>query len=159
MKYPIRIVALTALTISLSGIAVVGSQQKERVQSGNRGTSKHDTPVTPPYHKSTKDAEPLPMLIPANSFSDRPMVFRAYQIAHEIPFVLAQQPCYCNCDKAFGHGSLLDCYASSHTAGCGICLKETFFTFQMTKRGNTAAQIRDAIVRGDWKNAGLNQAR
>jgi hypothetical protein len=30
--------------------------------------------------------------------------------------VLAQQPCYCYCD-GYGHGSLLDCYASYHGAG------------------------------------------
>jgi hypothetical protein len=30
--------------------------------------------------------------------------------------VLAQQPCYCNCGDSFGHGSLLDCFASDHSA-------------------------------------------
>jgi len=30
--------------------------------------------------------------------------------------VLAQQPCYCWCDK-FGHASLLDCFATEHGAG------------------------------------------
>lgn len=158
MTSRIGICLLAALAIGLSGIAVVGSQRTERRQSGNHNTSKQDA-ATPPYHKSAKDAKPLPKLLPETNFSDRPLVFKAYQIAHEIPVVLAQQPCYCNCDKTFGHGSLLDCYASSHTAGCGICIKETFFTFQRTRQGKSPTEIREAIIRGDWKNADLNQSR
>jgi len=159
MKYCIRIFLVGAVIASLSAISIPGSQQAEGSQSANPAASRQGGQPTPPYHKSAKDAKPLPKLLPASNFSDRPLVFKAYQIAHEIPFVLAQQPCYCNCDKTFGHSSLLDCYASSHTAGCGICMKETFFTFQMTKQGKTPAEIRDAIIRGDWKNADLNQSR
>ena len=41
---------------------------------------------------------------------------RAYQIAKEIPHVLAQMPCLCECE-AFGHESLLDCFIDQHGAG------------------------------------------
>jgi hypothetical protein len=54
--------------------------------------------------------------VPASVFRDYPAVARAYQIASQIPGVIAQQPCFCYCDK-FGHRSLLDCYASDHGAG------------------------------------------
>jgi hypothetical protein len=70
---------------------------------------------------------------------------------------MSQQPCYCNCDKFFGHSSLLDCFASDHTAGCAICVKETFLTFQLTKQGKTPSQVRKAIVRGDWQKIDINQ--
>jgi hypothetical protein len=155
MKQIMRSFGLTSFAITLLCAALLGSEQKDSNRSTNRSPSEQQTIVTPPFHKSAKDAEPLPALLPASNFNDRPLVSRAYQIAHEIPLVLAQQPCYCNCDKEFGHGSLLDCYASSHTAGCGICLKETFFTYQMTKQGKKPAQIRDAIIRGEWRNADL----
>jgi Protein of unknown function with PCYCGC motif len=151
MRYGVVLFVAVALS---SGVYVLGSQQTERSNSINHAVS---SPPTPPYHRSARDAKPLPKLVPASNFTDRPLVFKAYQIAHEIPFVLAQQPCYCRCDKEFGHGSLLDCYASAHTAGCGICLKETFFTFQMTREGKAPAQIRDAIIRGDWKNTDLEK--
>jgi len=41
---------------------------------------------------------------------------RAYQIATEIPAVLAQMPCFCECE-AFGHENLLDCFIDNHAAG------------------------------------------
>lgn len=135
MRY--GVIVLMAAALTFSGINILGSQQPARGQSASHAVSKQNPPPTPPYHNAAKDAKPLPKVLPASNFSDRPAVFKAYRIAHEIPFVLAQQPCYCHCDKAFGHGSLLECYASSHTAGCGICIKETFLTFQMTKQRKT----------------------
>jgi hypothetical protein len=41
---------------------------------------------------------------------------QAYQIAKEIPQILAQMPCFCDCD-AFGHENLLDCFIDDHAAG------------------------------------------
>jgi len=70
----------------------------------------------PPYHESAEAAEPFPRLMPASRYQDYPVVARAYEIAARIPAVIAQQPCFCYCDK-FGHRSLLDCYASDHGAG------------------------------------------
>lgn len=72
--------------------------------------------TVPPYHESAEAAKPFPQLMPAERYRDYPAVERAYAAAHRIPGVLAQQPCYCWCNK-FGHGSLLDCYASDHGAG------------------------------------------
>ena len=41
---------------------------------------------------------------------------RAYQIAKEIPEVLAQIPCFCECEP-YGHENLLDCFIDRHGAG------------------------------------------
>jgi hypothetical protein len=41
---------------------------------------------------------------------------QAYQIAREIPAILAQMPCFCECD-VFGHENLLDCFIDLHGAG------------------------------------------
>ncbi|OGP77039.1 MAG: hypothetical protein A2V86_15860 [Deltaproteobacteria bacterium RBG_16_49_23] len=41
---------------------------------------------------------------------------RAYQVAREISEVLAQMPCFCDCD-VFGHENLLDCFIDQHGAG------------------------------------------
>lgn len=72
--------------------------------------------AVPPYYGSAEAAQPFPRLVPGEYFRDYPLVARAYRIAGQIPGVIAQQPCYCYCNK-FGHRSLLDCYASDHGAG------------------------------------------
>ena len=41
---------------------------------------------------------------------------QAYQIAKEIPEILAQVPCFCECE-AYGHENLLDCFIDRHGAG------------------------------------------
>ena len=39
-----------------------------------------------------------------------------HRIAREIPDVLDQLYCYCECDKHAGHKSLLSCYTDGHAA-------------------------------------------
>lgn len=87
--------------------ASAAAQQKEEATSQN---------VIPPFYANVDAARPFPKLIPAEYYHRYPLVERAYQDAAEIPGVVAQQPCYCYCDRA-GHQSLLDCYASNHAAG------------------------------------------
>jgi hypothetical protein len=69
----------------------------------------------PHFHARLEDALPLPKILPASQFRI-PIVAKAYRVAARIPEVLAQQPCYCWCDK-IGHGSLVDCFATDHGAG------------------------------------------
>jgi len=71
--------------------------------------------TVPPYHPSAEAAMPFPETLAPERFANA-FVRRAYEIAREIPGILAQQPCYCYCDQ-YGHGSLLDCYRSDHGAG------------------------------------------
>jgi hypothetical protein len=40
----------------------------------------------------------------------------AHKVAREIPDVLAQLYCYCQCGKHMGHKSLLSCYTDGHAA-------------------------------------------
>ena len=70
----------------------------------------------PAFHASAKAARPLPATLSPDLFVAIPVVARAYRIAKRIPAVLAQQPCYCHCDR-IGHVGLLDCYRSDHGAG------------------------------------------
>jgi hypothetical protein len=39
-----------------------------------------------------------------------------YQVAKEIPEILAQLPCFCGCEAA-GHENLLDCFVDEHGVG------------------------------------------
>jgi Protein of unknown function with PCYCGC motif len=72
--------------------------------------------AVPPYFRSAEAAKPFPPLMPASFFRSNPVIARAYQTASRYPGLVAQQPCYCHCDR-MGHRSLLDCYASEHAAG------------------------------------------
>ncbi|MGH9501876.1 MAG: CYCXC family (seleno)protein [Terriglobales bacterium] len=82
----------------------------------------------------------------------------AYELAAKIPAVLYQQPCYCYCDRGMGHKSLHSCFEGTHGAECSVCLKELYYSYSMHKRGKTAAQIRQGIIKGDWKQLNLQTA-
>ena len=78
----------------------------------------------------------------------------AYELASKIPNVLHQQPCYCYCDR-MGHNSLHSCFENTHGAQCATCLKEAYYAYAQTKKGKTPAQIRQGIIRGEWKQVNL----
>ena len=104
---------------------------------------------TPAFHaKPPQDA--LPQTMEASLFPDI-QTFNAYVVAGRTKKVLYQQPCYCHCDRSQGHGSLLDCFVSRHGAGCDICQKEYFYAYEQTHKGKTPAQIREAIIHGEWQ--------
>jgi Protein of unknown function with PCYCGC motif len=112
-------------------------------------TKKDDAPV-PAHYQSERDAQPLPPTLSAKMFAD-PKLARIYEIAERIPAILAQQPCYCYCDRGHGHRSLLDCQRDNHSAGCAVCRKEVLLADRMSRMGLSAKEIRAAIIRGDWK--------
>ena len=64
--------------------------------------------------KSIDQKTGLPKTLDPNLFKRKAK--EAYQIAKEIPEVLAQIPCFCECE-AYGHENLLDCFIDSHAAG------------------------------------------
>lgn len=80
-----------------------------------------------------------------------------YQEAAKIPGVLYQLPCYCRCDQALGHKSLLSCYQGTHAAICSTCAKEGHFAYEMTKRRWTPKQIRAAIERKQYESIDLKK--
>lgn len=107
--------------------------------------------AVPPYYQTEAAAKPLPATLSPALFED-PTVARAYRVAQQIPGVLAQQPCYCWCNR-IGHRSLLDCYASPHAESCLICTKEALLAGQLHAKGLSAEKIRAAIIRGDGRTA------
>ena len=56
----------------------------------------------------------LPKTLDPNLF--RGKAKKAYQVAKEIPEILAHMPCFCECEP-FGHENLLDCFIDNHGAG------------------------------------------
>jgi hypothetical protein len=105
-----------------------------------------------PFFFSEEEAKPFPRTLAANLFNG--FARHAYHVAEEMPGVLSQQPCFCEC-RSSGHRSLLFCYTSGHAAGCDICIRETYFAERMTNEGKTPSEIRDAIIRGAWRRQRL----
>jgi hypothetical protein len=87
-----------------------------------------------------------------------PFQSHAYELAAKIPAVLHQQPCYCYCDRGMGHNSLHSCFEGTHGAECAVCLKELYYSYSMHKKGKTATQIRQGIMKGEWKPIDLQTA-
>lgn len=87
-----------------------------------------------------------------------PFQTHAYELAAKIPAVLHQQPCYCYCDRGMGHNSLHSCFEGTHGAQCSVCLKELYYSYSMYQKKKTAAQIRQGIIKGEWKQVDLHQA-
>jgi hypothetical protein len=82
---------------------------------------------------------------------------KAYLIAAKIPGVLYQQPCFCHCDRHFGHDSLRGCFTDEHGSQCSTCMAEAFYAYQMTKKGATPKQIRAGIMHGDYQSVDLQK--
>jgi len=124
-------------------------------------SSQQDAPVpafnAAPPAKGTK----LPPLLPKEELWGEnarfPFQTHAYDLAAKIPVVLHQQPCYCYCDR-MGHNSLHSCFENTHGAECATCLKELYYAYSMNSKGKTAAQIRQGIIKGEWKQINLEQA-
>jgi hypothetical protein len=108
----------------------------------------------PPAFHAEPPKDKLPDTLEPSLFQE-PLIFNSYTVAGRIKKVLYQQPCYCHCDRSQGHGSLLDCFVSHHASGCDLCQKEAFYAYEQTHKGRTPAQIREAIIRGDWKQVDL----
>ena len=109
--------------------------------------------IVPAFHSDVPDG-PLPTTLGAKQFTE-PLVQNAYAIAARIKKTLYQQPCYCHCDRSQGHGSLLDCFVGRHGAGCDTCIREAFYSYEQTRKGKTAAQIRDGIIHGEWEKVNV----
>ncbi len=69
----------------------------------------------------------------------------AYTVAEKHPELLAQLDCYCGCEQHEGHKNLLDCFRTTHGAGCDICVGEAVTAGEMYESGTPVDQIREAL--------------
>ncbi len=130
--------------------------------------------VSSPWAKSQEEARvPAYEPAPAAKAADQPPLLgkdqlwggnmqpnqtHAYELAATIPALLHQEPCYCYCDRGMGHKSLHSCFEGTHGAQCSTCLKELYYTYTQHKQGKSAAQIRQGIIKGEWKQVDLQAA-
>lgn len=71
----------------------------------------------------------------------------AYKVAKQIPATLAQLPCYCECDRGYGHKSLHSCFEDEHASHCAVCVDEALLAYQLQTRDKmTPEQVRQQII-------------
>ena len=159
MKFAKRLAGmafLIAIALGMAAIPEAGSSAAQMAgMQGNEAVGRHHYQAVPAYH-SQLPGGPLPATLSPAQFT-QPEVQNAYSIAAGIRKALYQEPCYCHCDRSLGHGSLLDCYVSTHASVCDICMREAFYTAEQLKKGKKPAQVRDGIVLGAWQQVDLSK--
>ena len=96
-----------AVVVIASGVWAVVSE------IGTPAASTSSARAAPPTPPAVARRETRPTLDPAK-FVGKAAV--THQVARDIPEVLDQLYCYCECDKSIGHKSLLSCYTDGHAA-------------------------------------------
>lgn len=90
----------------LAGLLMLGTLALSRAEL----TPQH-APATP----SEPPSASLPATLPPDMFTGT--VRQAYQVAADMPEVLAELNCHCGCDRSQGHRNLLDCFSDTHAVG------------------------------------------
>lgn len=156
-----RSIFIIAALILLLAAAVAGMWKMEQRQQIARVAKPAHVPTleeTRVRKSEPKPAKPVPAFQIAPTAASLgptldPEMFTgsartAYQIAREIPETLAEVPCYCHCDRGFGHKSLHSCFKDEHGANCSMCINEAIAAYKMTKETKMSPrEIREAIIR------------
>jgi Protein of unknown function with PCYCGC motif len=156
MKTNILLILVVILALGVGTLVVM--------KPGDRATEvahEHDAPTAAPSstapqaESAVKPRVPayqlageigkLPPTLPASEFIGKAK--EAYEVAKKIPETLAQLPCYCECDKAFGHKSLHTCFVDDHASHCAVCVDEALLAYQLQKTEKlTPEQVREKII-------------
>ena len=141
------------VTLFVAAVLMVSSARKDQPQRARTATSQ-----ATPAHSHSPGAQTMPayfQVAPAKSSLGptlEPEKFtgptrEAYRAVREIPVTIAQLPCYCHCDKGYGHKSLYSCFEDDHAAHCAVCVNEALLALKLEKEQKlTPAQIREKIV-------------
>jgi hypothetical protein len=152
---------LVAIGFLITALFVVGSCSKNQTPTDSKAVPVaqlpsqpsqeqihvHEFAVTgrvPAYYTSPPDPALLPPTLSPEAFTGNKKL--AYQVAKEIPTILAQLPCYCHCDRGHGHKSLHSCFESEHGENCGICIGEALMAQNLHKSRTSVVDIRKQII-------------
>jgi hypothetical protein len=118
----------------------------------DKATAQQDVPA---FHNAPPQGHEGDAL-DVKQFANDPKMRTVYGRADEARNVLYQLPCYCKCTRYLKHTSLLSCYREKHATTCDICQKEAIFAYEKAKKGESVAQIREEVVKGDWKDMNVD---
>jgi hypothetical protein len=152
----ILIVGIALLVVAAVLMINSASNPSQVTAIKNADQSSGQTPAPPHDHSTAAKTIPAHFEVPPSKSSLGPtldpnsftgITRDAYRAAREIPVTLAQLPCYCHCDRGFGHKSLYSCFEDDHASHCDVCVREAVLALKLEKEQKlTPAQIRDTIV-------------
>ena len=135
---------LLLLMYSPSNPQVADSHQANVAHDESSHAASRQRPPVPAFMDASQVGD-LPPTLPAEKFFGKSR--EAYAAAKEIPGTLAQLPCYCYCDKAFGHKSLHTCFVDDHASQCAVCVDEALLAYRLQKEEKkTPEQVRQIII-------------
>jgi hypothetical protein len=157
MKNRILIIVISALAIGAGWLLFMRTQENSSKQAelarvvfeppASPSESRlNDSSITRvPAYQSASQIDKLEPTLPPAQFVGKARA--AYQAAKEIPQTLAQLPCYCECDLAFGHQSLQSCFVDDHASQCAVCVDEALLAYKLQKEDKlTPDQVREVII-------------
>jgi len=157
MKNRILIIVIVALAIGAGWLLFMRTRENSSRRAdlarvafepsvSPAGPRHNDSSMTrvPAYQTASQIDKLEPTLAPAQFVGK---ARAAYQAAKEIPRTLAQLPCYCECDQAFGHKSLQGCFVDDHASQCAVCVDEALLAYKLQKEDKlTPDQVREVII-------------
>lgn len=155
MKNRVLIVVIVALIIG-AGVAILMWGRVISPRQANLGSTVSPAVVSPsdsahshaprvPAYQSASQLDKLAPTLPPAEFVGKAR--DAYRVAKEIPRTLAQLPCYCECDQAYGHKSLQTCFVDDHASHCTVCVDEALLAYKLQKEDKlTPEQVREKII-------------
>lgn len=153
MKKVLILIAILAL--GAGGLLVIQSREKaSREQALSEALFAPASPLPKPAHNHSQrvpayqEASEVNKLGPTLSAAEFVGKTReAYEVAKKIPQTLAQLPCYCECDRGFGHKSLHTCFMDDHASHCAVCVDEALLAYKLQKEEKlTPDQVRERII-------------
>ncbi|WP_166239075.1 PCYCGC motif-containing (lipo)protein [Paenibacillus turpanensis] len=144
-------VGLTVL-VSACGGGGSGGTGKQAAHQHEQTHSHTEHAANGDLRETTASAKTLPAFLD----TQRSEIRSVYEVAAMYADVLEYVPCYCGCGESAGHKSNLECFIherkpdgsivwDDHGTRCGICLQIAVDAAKMSKQGQSAKQIRDAI--------------
>src|SRR4030095_4046680 len=151
MKKPIGLLILI-LGLGLIVVALIRSRSTQNTLAPDLSSSptplhqSHERrPARVPAYQPTAVAADLGPTLAPEQFIGKTR--DASKVAKQIPATLAQLPCYCECDRGFGHKSLPSCFEDEHASHCAICVDEALLAYQLqTREKMSPEQVRQRII-------------
>ena len=152
MKRTIILVIVGVVVVGVAAFALTRRQQRPAPNDSAKHSAEHaaspisvEANTTVPAHYQTEPARSslAPTLAP-EKFTGQAQ--EAYRVVREDPQLIAQLPCYCYCDRGFGHKSLHSCFVDDHAAHCAVCVDEALLAYNLQKQGLSPQQIREKII-------------
>ena len=151
MKNKALLVLIVLLVLGASGLLLMRARENSQRQANlapqpaAHSSDSHSHVARVPAYQSASQIDNLSPTRPPSEFVGKARA--AYKAAKEIPRTLAQLPCYCECDQAFGHKSLHTCFVDDHASQCAVCVDEALLAYKLqTEDKLTPEQVRQVII-------------